>query len=1006
MWSFLLLTVMTVQAQTRQITGKVTDQKDGGPLSGATITVKGTTISTITQADGSFSLSVPENATTLVISSVGYKQVETPVNSVVNVVMQVGDASLSEVVVVGYGTKIKRDLTGVVARVKGSEVANTPVPNFNQALQGRAAGVFVESNSGKVGEGVKVRIRGTGSLSASNDPLYVIDGIPVNNSASSGNPLSDINFNDIESFEILKDASSAAIYGARASNGVVLITTKRGKAGKTNLNVNMQYGVNDPTNYRGFLNAEQYVNLLREAAINSDNIEGVDPTDPAQYPGSWLQFAERRLTRYSGWSDWRKLETNTNWEKLAFNEKSNTTLIDLNLSGGNEKTKFYVSGGYNKQDGILFGNDFERISSRVNLEHDATNRLKIGFNLGLSRTVANRVADDNQFYTPMQIVALAPITPVYDLNGNLYDRPVTTYYNPLIELDGSKYISTTYRNLGSAFASYKLMEGLVFRTEFGLDLLTQNDDRFNGFKTIIGGPTNGYAQNDWFRTTNYNTNNYFNYRKMFGEKHDLDVTVGMSFQKYRTDFTSVFGEDFPVEDLQRLASAGRITGGTNTVTESSFLSYFARANYKFNDKYLLTVSGRYDGSSRFGKNNQYGFFPAVSVGWILSEESFLANSNTISFLKLRASVGNAGNADGFGNFAALGLYGASKYNNQSSLVPIQLPNPELGWEKSRQFDIGLDFGFLNNRISGEIDYYDRLTNDLIYAVPVPGTSGFTTQVTNVGAMSNKGIEFVLNTTNISKKNFTWNTSFNISRNKNQITRLDGDQTIIPGNDGRYLNSLIVGQPIGVFYGPKFAGADPNNGDALYYLEDGKSTTNDYNAAADFVVGDPNPDVIAGLNNTINFKGIELNFLFQGVFGNQVLNGAGGFMSASFDWFDNQTLDQLNRWQKPGDQTMVPQLRLGYGNGIGASSRYVQDADYIRLKNITLAYNLPGNVVSKLKMRSARFYVTAVNLATFTSYDGWDPEVNTDYRAGNRNQGSDFYAAPQIKSITVGLNLGF
>lgn len=273
-------------------------------------------------------------------------------------------------------------------------------------------------------------------------------------------------------------------------------------------------------------------------------------------------------------------------------------------------------------------------------------------------------------------------------------------------------------------------------------------------------------------------------------------------------------------------------------------------------------------------------------------------------------------------------------------------------------------------------------------------------------MQNKGVEFVLNSTNFNGRDFKWNTSFNLSKNKNRITKLDGEQTTIPGNDGRYLNSLIVGQPIGVFYGPKFAGADPANGDALYYKEDGKTTTNDYNEAGSFVVGDPNPDWIGGLNNTFNYKGFELNVLLQGVFGNQIQNGAGGFMSASFDWFDNQTRDQLNRWQKPGDVTNVPQLRLGYGNGIGASSRYVEDGGYVRLKNVTLAYNIPAKLLTKLKIRSARFYVTGINLATFTDYTGWDPEVNTDYRAGNRNQGSDFYAAPQIKSVTFGVNLGF
>lgn len=1003
-WLFASITLL---AQNRTVTGKVTDSQSGAPLSGVTISVNGKAIGT-TDAEGFFTLSIPAATKKLSVSYVGYSDQSVTItgNTIAIALKQADNKNLDEVIVVGYGTKTKKDLTGNIARVKGSDVANTPVPNFTQALQGRAAGVFVESQSGKVGEGIKVRIRGAGSISASNAPLYVVDGVPINEDGASGSSLADINFNDIETFDILKDASAASIYGSRAANGVVLITTKKGKAGKTNLNVNMQYGSNKPTHLRGFLDAKEYVDLLREAAINSDKIEGVDPLDPAQYSGSWLQFAEGRLTRYAGHTNWRTLETNTNWEKLAFNDNANSKLMDVSASGGNEKTRFFISGGYNGQDGILFGNDFQRISGRFNLDHEASERVKIGVNMSVARTVANRVAVDNQFFTPMQIVALSPITPLRNAAGITNDRPVTTYYNPLIELEASRYVSTTYRNIGSAYLNYKLTNNLVFKTEFGLDIQNQNDDEFYGVRSTVGQSTNGYGQSTWFRRVNYNTNNYLNYINTFKEKHFIDATLGMSFQNFKTDYASVYGQDFPVDALKKLASAGTITGGTSTLTESSILSYFARANYKFDNKYLFSVSGRIDGSSRFGKESKYGFFPAVSAGWILTEENFLKNVKALSFLKLRGSFGLTGNDAGFGDFAQLGLWGASKYNNASGLVPTQLANPKLKWEKSEQTDIGIDFGFFNNRLTGEIDYYVRNTRDLIYNVPVPGTSGFSTQTVNIGSMQNKGFELVLNSVNIANKAVKWNTSLNISKNTNKVTKLDGAQTLIPGNDGRYLNSLIVGQAIGVFYGPRFAGADPANGDALYYKADGKTTTNDYNDAGTFVVGNPNPDWIAGLNNSVSWKGLELSVLFQGVFGNQIMNGAGGFMSASFDWFDNQTKDQLARWQKPGDITNVPQLRLGYGNGIGASSRYVENGDYVRLKNITLAYNLESKLLSRFKLRSARFYVTGVNLATITKYKGWDPEVNSDYRAGNRNQGSDFYSAPQIKSITFGVSLGF
>lgn len=1015
----LFLSQVTLNAQDRQVSGTVTDQ-DGAALPAVSIQVKGTNKGIISDEMGSFNIIIPGNSDVLVFSLLGFvkKEVKLENESVINIVLAADNKSLNEVLVVGYGTKIKKEITGSIASIKGSEVANTPIVNFTQALQGRLAGVFVESNSGKLGEGVKVRIRGTGSISASNEPLYVVDGIPINTALPTGiplsgttaistsiNPLADINTNDIESFEILKDASAAAIYGSRAANGVVLITTKKGKSGKTNLTANFQYGFNEPTRRRKFLDAKQYVSLLREAAINSDARKGIDPTDPNQYKDSWLELAEARLDRYSGRTDWRSYQTNTDWQKLAFNNHSRTTLVNIGASGGNDKTRFYINGGYNDQDGILFGNDFKRLSARINLEHDVNARLKLGLNIGLSRTVANRIAQDNQFSTPMQIVALAPITPPYDKNGVVNDRPVTTYYNPLIELGNSRDVSTAYRNIGSAFLSYKITNNLAFRSELGFDVVNQDEDVFYGVKTETGQSVNGQGTSFWYRNLTYNTNNYLNYNTSINTIHALDFTTGMSFQDYKNDRNYVTGQDFPVDALKKIESAGKIVAGSSSSSESSFLSYFARANYKLKNRYLFNASGRMDGSSKFGKNKKYGFFPAVSAGWIISEEPFLAQSKAIGFLKVRASWGITGNADGFGDFKQLGLWGAGKYAGSSGLIPTQLANPDLKWEKSNQIDFGIDFGMFNNKLSGELDYYIKNTNDLIYDVPVPGISGFATQTVNVGSMQNKGIEIAVSLVNLATTSLKWSTSFNLAKNTNKVTKLDGEQNLVPSNDGRFFNALKVGESIGVFYGPKFAGVDKANGDALYNMQDGR-LTNDYNAAGNFIVGNPNPDWTGGISNLLTFKNFELNILFQGVFGNQVQNGAGAFMSSSFDWFDNQTADQLSRWQKEGDVTNVPQLRLSGGNGTGASSRYVCDASYVRLKNITLAYRFSTSLLQKAKLSAAKLYITGINLATFTKYQGWDPEVNADYRANNRNQGGDFYSAPQIKSLTLGINLEF
>lgn len=1022
-----MLAFAQAQAQDRIVTGKVTATEDGSSLPGVNVVLKGTTSGTVTDTDGAFRISVPAGGETLVFSFIGLQTQEVAIGdrSIVDVSLNADVQQLNEVVVVGFGSQIKHDLTGNIASLKGDEIKNIPVPNFTQALQGRAAGVFVESESGRVGEGIKVRIRGAGSLTASNEPLYVVDGIPINSAnlsssqtgatAANSSALSSINFNDIESFEILKDASAAAIFGSRAANGVVLITTKRGKSGKTAFNANFQYGFNSPTNdNRGFLNSQEYVDYYLAAARNGAIYhfnrvpDQTDFVSEQEAIDTYVGYMEGRLDRHAGHTDWRNLETDTNWEKEAFKKNPTVRIVNLSASGGSEKTRFYISGELSNNDGILVGNQFGRLSTRLNLDQEVSNSLKIGMNMALARTEQGRITQDNDFGTPMQIVALAPITPIYDENGELYNRPVTTYYNPLANFVYGTYNSITFRNIGSLYGQLKLAEGLTFRSEFGFDVMTQNDDQYFGSKTQSAA-TNGFGQSDWLRVVNHNANNFFTYTKAFGSVA-VDATLGMSFQKASSDQTQVRGQEFPADDFKKLNDAGEITGGFSFATQYSFLSYFSRVNLKVSDKYLFTASARVDGSSRFGADNRYGFFPAASAGWVLSSEGFLSDSDVISFLKLRASIGRVGNAE-IPEFQALGLWGAGKYGGSSTINAVQLANPELSWEKATQTDVGLEFGFFNNRVSGELDYYVKNTTDLLYNTPVPGTSGFMNQVRNVGSMENRGYEVVINSVNMMSKNFKWTSAFNFSQNQNKVTALMEGVTQLPVNDGRYVNSLLVGQPMGVFYGPKYAGADPNNGDALYYLENGE-TTNNYNDAANFILGSPNPKFLVGFNNTFTLGPVDFSVLLQGVSGNSIMNGGGGFMSANGDWLDNQTRDQLTSWKQPGDVTMVPQARFNlFGvipNGVAASSRYVHDGSYLRVKTVSLGYNLPTTLLARVKMTSARLYVTGQNLFTFTDYPGWDPEVNADYRSqtSNSNQGNDFYSAPQIKSVIFGLNIGF
>ena len=998
--------------QEKVISGKVTSTEDGSPTPGVSVLVKGTTIGTSTDNDGSFTISLPSGSNTLIFSFIGFKTAEVDITgrTVVDVQIQPDVTQLSEVVVVGYGTQIKQDLTGNIAQIKGDEIRNIPVPTFEQAIQGRAAGVLVETGNGKLGQGMKIRIRGASSVSAGNQPLYVVDGIPItsqnqSSSRANTNPLTDLNPADIESIEILKDASAAAIYGSRAANGVVLITTKRGKSGKTAFNIGYFTGVSTATNHREWLNTEEYKELFYEATANS----GLPNT-----------YIETRWNRFgagnpASWQDPNAAEyVDTDWEDQVL-KKGSVNQFDLSASGGTDKTRFFVSGSWSDQEGILIGNKLDRLSGRINLDHQATEKLSIGINFSLARTNNYRLSDDNAFSTPMQIVALSPMTPVIDPRTNLTSgvldlntgRPNSNfpvYYNPLIDNEYGERITSVFRNLGSVYAGYEFIKGVSFRSEFGYDLLNQHEELYFGKATSRNsGAPNGFAADAWTQVFNYTTNNFLQLSKTLNEVHAIDAVVGMSFQESNRDYSYQDAQQFPSDSYKEITSAAKITDGDSQETNFAFLSYFARANYKFNNRYLVGLSGRVDGSSRFGKDNRYGFFPAISAGWILTEESFLKDNNLLSFLKLRGSYGLTGNAE-IGNFASRGLYsGDAGYAGFPGQRPSQLENPDLSWEQTAQTDIGIDFGLFNNRVSGEVDYYVKNTTDLLLDVNLQGKTGYRTQTRNVGALENKGFEVVLNTVNVDG-DFKWTTSFNYARNRNKITNLQ-DQVI----QGNFLSRAVENEPIGIFFGPKYAGVDSQNGDALFYIKnpDGTlTTTNDYNLATSMKIGDPNPDFIAGINNTFSFKGLELSVLFQGATGYDVYNGGGKFMSANGDFYDNQTRDQLDRWQNPGDITDVPQARLFGANGTGESSRYVLEAGYVRLKTISLGYNLPLSIVAKAKLTRARIYVSGQNILTFTNYEGWDPEVNSDSYASNINQGLDFYSAPQAKTITFGVNLGF
>ncbi|WP_172644667.1 TonB-dependent receptor [Flavihumibacter sp. ZG627] len=1017
MWSLLLLTALSVQAQTRQISGKVSDQKTGLPIPGASVTVKGTNVVTATDADGSFSLQVPQNATTLVFTSIGYGLFEMAISDIMNVQLNVSEGNLSEVIVTGYGSQIKKDLTGNIARIKAKDLENVPLPSVDAALQGRAAGVYVNSQSGKLGQAVTVRVRGNSSISASSQPLYVLDGVPITTDDQSTyggamNPLVDLNPNDIESVEVLKDAAAGAIYGSRAANGVVLITTKRGKTGKTNISVNFQTGFSEATNRVGFLNAKEYADLFFRAAAYSDEQESLDPNDPDSYTTYARGFLD-----YFSFGEWSETSTaNYDWQDKAF-QRGGFNQADVQLSGGTDKTKFFASLQYLDQIGTIVGNDLRRLSGRLTVDHKANNWLNVGFTSSLARTTTHRLPGDNAFSNPLQASALPNITPFIDPNTGLMagtppgDVNIPLYYNPLIQVEYADFIQEGYRNFSNAYASASILPGLSFKTEFGLDLLAQDEESYYQTQTVrnVSTAVNGLGEYTTAMVFNYNTNNYFTYTKEFG-KSNLDATLGMQFQKSLSKYGFTEGQDFPSNSYQKIASAATKSDGSTSETEYAFLSYFARANYKYDDKYLLSLSIRRDASSRFGRNSRNGYFPAVSAGWILSNEKFMSDIDLISFLKIRGSYGSVGNAE-IGNFPQLGLFtGDAGYAGSAGQRPSQIANPDLKWETTDQLDLGIDFGLINNRISGEVDYYVKKTSGLLLNVNVPATSGFNSQVKNVGKLENKGWEFVLNTQNLIGE-FKWSTNINLAFNKGKVVDINGQ--VIEGGVGS-MNRVMEGQPVGVFYTVEYAGVDPDNGDALFYLNTDnngqldKTTVNSrgYGQAQRIVSGDPNPNMIFGFTNNFSYKGLDLTVFFNGVTGNEVnIYGMGRYSSASFRFEDNQTKDQLGAWTTPGQVTDIPQARLFYNNGAQISSRYIVDGSFMRLRNITLGYNLPSAITKKLKIERLRVYASGQNLLTFTKYPYWDPEVNSDDFDSNIAKGNDFYTPPQPKTILFGINVG-
>lgn len=956
------LFISSLWAQTIPITGTVTSATDKMPMPGVTVQVKGTQKGAITDINGIYKVEASPNAT-LVFSFIGMKPQEIAVNGLrqLDIVMEEDRVDLGEVIVMGYSTTSKKLISGSVGTVNEKELENLPIRTIDGVLQGKAAGVSVVQNSGTPGGRNAIKMRGGSSINASNQPLIVVDGVPtitgsygqIGYSGQEIDAMSDLNPNDIETFTILKDASATAIYGARASNGVILITTKKGNSQRTNVNLSTSYGWQT-------MPAERIPDLMNAA--------------------QWNEF---KGTDYQG--------TDTDWMKEIL-QVAPTSNTELSVSSGNEKTRLFMSGNIYGQDGTVKSTSFNRYSGRVNVDHKLLPDLTIGAGVSMTYSKNYRVEGDATLYGPLpNALSIPAIYPVYNEDGSYNeDGP---YANPVAIINETKNVAYTNRNNGNIYLDYKFLDGFTFTSKWSADVYNLREHEYDPITTAQGLKYNGLGIEGTTYVSNLVGSNVLQYIKTISKVHNIEALAGISFEKYARRTTYIEARDFPNEDFQYITSAGTIRAASASALDRGMTSYFGQFKYNYMFKYIFTLTARADGSSKFGTNNQFGYFPAVSFAWRASEESFMKNVSTISDLKVRASVGLTGN-DGIGDFASLGLYkGGYNYDKQSGIAPTQLPNPNLKWETTRQIGFGFDLGLLQDRISIVADIYYNKTSDLLLDRPIPLSSGFSSITSNIGDMENKGVELVLNTENI-QGDFTWTTSFNFSANRNKVLTLYNGQPIT--DQGRGNNWVMEGEPIGVFVGYKFLGIDPTTGKEVYedLNDDGIITTDDRE-----ITGNPNPDFTLGLTNTFGYKGFDFSFFLHGVFGNDVYNGTWMYLQAPTD-LDQQTTEVLRVWRNPGDITDIPKITDGF-----KSSRFIENGSFLRIKNVALGYTFPKNWLKKVWMKSARLYVSGQNLYTFTTYSGMDPEVNyasTD----NIVMGTDFFTYPQSRTLLVGLNIGF
>lgn len=992
----------------KTITGKVTDEK-GAPIANASVLVKGTSTGTTTKGDGTFSLSVPASARQLVFSSVDMATVEMNIGSqsVINVTMKTQEKTIAEVVVVAYGTQKKAALTGSVATVKAQDIENKPFTSIDKALQGQVAGLQSVAASGAPGANQAIRIRGISSISASNNPLWVIDGVPVlSNDVSrlttTANILSTLNPNDIESVTVLKDAASASIYGSRAANGVILVTTKKGRAGKTKIRFDSEVGSIDIAykndKYRP-LNAQEYIALTTEGLVNAGASQAtITSTMNSRGAASGVDY------------DWLG----------AVTQKGSQQQYNMSASGGNDKTTFYMSGGYFKQEATVIRSSLDRWNGGIRVQNKASDRLTLNMNLNGGFVRQRTPLAGGAFGNPvLSSYFVLPTRSPYKTDGTYNiltsDFPTSNLYNTVAVTNMDKRYLKELSLRGSVWAEYTIIKDLKFKSSFGGDLSVLEEDQYNNplygdgavlaagsptFGNVVYNPTTtGRAFSAYTRYFNWTWTNTLNYHRELLKNGDLsfNLQAGYESQLNKQYFTTLQARGFstsPTLYLQYPSSAATPSTTTGAISDYSFASSFGNGDLNYKDRYIVSGSFRRDGSSRFGANNKYGNFWSVGGTWNVDNEGFMANVDWISQLKLRASYGVNGNA-GIGNYDWFPSYGFSvTYNSAPGSSPSNVGNLNLTWELNKPLNVGIDIGLLKDRLSVTADWYKRRSDDLLLSVPLSRTSGFSSQSQNIGSMENKGVELTINAIPVQTKDFTWTVNFNFARNKNKVLSIPS-----PIIGTFYIQN---GYDIQTFYTRVYAGVDPANGDPLWYADSTrKTTTNNYTAAQRVPYGSASPKYFGALTNTIKYKGLTLEAQFNYQYGNLLQDSWGAYyLGAGFNAGFNKVLRVMNRWQKAGDVTDIPKYIEGGNKSFqNFSTFYLAKGDFIRLRNVQLGYDFPKHILDKLKVGSLFFYVRGTNLWTWVKDKnlGWDPEQGVSSQTN-----LDVYIP---RTITLGLNLG-